>query len=343
MSVLPMSDAYKAAAAAGVGESTATSSAALSGKLSALASGLSSGGGAAPTHRIYIGNMHPALEEPQLRELLSAFGPVKELQFPRNSADGTGKGFAFVEFYDGSVTEQVIAGLNGLDVLGKQLKVTLAKVSQQAQQQMQQHQHSGLLGVAGGAAAGGASLLGGAGPGAGAGGDSFDIKTLAAQAAAGYSTAGSSSYYPPAAAAAAAAPSSAAAAGPMGAMLAARGTAPSSSSAAFPGAEAGAPQGIPSRVLLLEGMVAPEELMEDAEYRDICVDVTTECSKYGALAQVMIPRPPSPAAGRVFLHYHDLAVAVGAATSLSCRQFGGKYMQVRYYDEGSFRAGILTA
>lgn len=94
-----------------------------------------------------------------------------------------------------------------------------------------------------------------------------------------------------------------------------------------------APIGLPSCLVILEHMVSATELENDGEYREILEDVTTECSKYGRLASVQIPRPPSAEAGKVFLLYGDVAAAVNAATALAGRQFGGKPILARYADE----------
>ena len=103
-----------------------------------------------------------------------------------------------------------------------------------------------------------------------------------------------------------------------------------------------APSGVPSRVVVLDGMVQPHELLNDGDYADIMEDISGECGKYGQLAGVNIPRPPAPGNGRVFLHYADISGGIAAATGLPGRQFGGKPISARYYDEGSYRMGIYT-
>ena len=49
--------------------------------------------------------------------------------------------------------------------------------------------------------------------------------------------------------------------------------------------------GIPTEVLCLMNMVAPEELLDDEEYEEILEDVREECSKYGQVKSIEIPRP----------------------------------------------------
>lgn len=52
-------------------------------------------------------------------------------------------------------------------------------------------------------------------------------------------------------------------------------------------------------------MVAPEELLDDEEYEEIVEDVKEECSKYGQVKSIEIPRPVDgldiPGTGKVSL------------------------------------------
>lgn len=80
--------------------------------------------------------------------------------------------------------------------------------------------------------------------------------------------------------------------------------------------------GLPTEVLCLMNMVAPEELLDDEEYEEIVEDVRDECSKYGQVKSIEIPRPVDglevPGTGKV-----------GAASSpfchpkLTCHMSGG--------------------
>lgn len=62
--------------------------------------------------------------------------------------------------------------------------------------------------------------------------------------------------------------------------------------------------GIPTEVLCLMNMVAPEELLDDEEYEEIVEDVRDECSKYGQVKSIEIPRPVDglevPGTGKVW-------------------------------------------
>lgn len=232
------------------------------------------GGGGGGLHRIYIGNISPALTEAQLLELVSAFGAVRKLDFLR-TPEGMPRGYGFVEYVDPAVTDTAIGALDNLTVGDRNLTVSRAKSATQAVA-------APTDGYAGAPGATGSNTMplgqyGHAAPGA-----------------------------PPL---------------------------PTEAPVSF---------GAPSRVVCLENMVLPEELMTDTDYREILEDITSECGKYGALVQVVIPRPPAPGVGRVFLQYADVPGATNSVTSLSGRQFASRFIIAKYYDEGALRAGILN-
>jgi hypothetical protein len=247
-------------------------------------------------YRIFVGNIPVQLGEEGLRDLLTAFGPLLTFTVIRGP-DGALKGYAFCEYENSDVTDTVVQALNGLKVGDRSITVSRAKAG------------TGGGGGGGGAAAGGAagSFAGGAAPafrppssfsgsnniplgapaygaapapmdpyGAGAGG------AAAVYPPAQYGAAGGGGYYPPP---------------PMPpqqqqyqlppplppAPQHHHQQAPSAHQPAAGIPNVLVPQGIPGRVVCLENMVAPEELADDGEYRDIVADITEECSKYGAV------------------------------------------------------------
>lgn len=52
----------------------------------------------------------------QVKELLTSFGQLKAFNLVKDVTSGLSKGYAFAEYLDGGVTDQAIAGLNGMQV-----------------------------------------------------------------------------------------------------------------------------------------------------------------------------------------------------------------------------------
>jgi len=86
---------------------------------------------------------------------------------------------------------------------------------------------------------------------------------------------------------------------------------------------------IPSCYLRMENMVTSEELLNNGEYKEIFDDVRTECSRYGNLVALLIPRPPSPNAGLIFLQYSNLNEAAAAIAQLQGRTFAERLISIR--------------
>lgn len=101
-----------------------------------------------------------------------------------------------------------------------------------------------------------------------------------------------------------------------------------------------------ARILLMLNMVVPEDLTDDGEYADIYEDIKEECSSYGRVADLRIPRPvkkdkakwgESPmdplaaqrideaaGVGRVYVKYDDAEGAGIALKALAGRSFAGR-------------------
>ena len=286
------------------------------------------GGGAGSRdslHRIFLGGLPAALGEAQLAELLGAFGRLRTLNIVRGP-DGAHKGYGFAEFEDPSVTDMAIGALNGLTIGERPITVSRAKAANSST--------GGGGGGAGGAPAGRAMGGGGAGGGGWSGSNNIPLGAAGGgggldggYGANGGAAAGYSGSIEAAAAAAAAA---------------LHGGAAQQQQQHPAYAVSGAPIGIPSSCVCLEQMVTPAELTNNAEYTEILEDVTAECSKYGALINVQVPRPPHDAAGRVFLQYSDMGGAISAATALAGRVFGGRRIIARYYPDSAFAMGRFS-
>ncbi|XP_044770273.1 splicing factor U2AF 65 kDa subunit-like [Neomonachus schauinslandi] len=73
--------------------------------------------------KLFIGGLPNYLNDDQVKELLTSFGPLKAFNLVKDSATGLSKGYAFCEYVDINVTDQAIAGLNGMQLGDKKLLV----------------------------------------------------------------------------------------------------------------------------------------------------------------------------------------------------------------------------
>jgi len=96
-----------------------------------------------------------------------------------------------------------------------------------------------------------------------------------------------------------------------------------------------------TRVLCLNQMVTASELTNDQDYKEISEDIHSECSKYGQVKSVVIPRPsaqgaPVPGVGKVFVEFASPDQAGKARAELEGRQFASRVVAATFYDEGRF-------
>lgn len=103
----------------------------------------------------------------------------------------------------------------------------------------------------------------------------------------------------------------------------------------------GSPHGIPpmspaSRVVELRQMLSEDDLKDDDEYLEILEDTRDECSQFGTLKQVTIPRLGEKGATKIFLEYSSIGDAAKAIQGLAGRTFDGRKVEATYYDETKF-------
>ena len=95
-----------------------------------------------------------------------------------------------------------------------------------------------------------------------------------------------------------------------------------------------------TKVVVLTNMVTSAEVNDDNEFEDIVEDVRGECSTYGTVLQVLIPRSkegfPHEVEGHVFVEFLSSSEAARAALALSGRKFADRLVAVDYYDEQKF-------
>eukprot|EP00262_Sarcandra_glabra_P000181 TRINITY_DN1026_c0_g1_i4.p1 TRINITY_DN1026_c0_g1~~TRINITY_DN1026_c0_g1_i4.p1 ORF type:complete len:554 (-),score=124.04 TRINITY_DN1026_c0_g1_i4:185-1846(-) len=101
---------------------------------------------------------------------------------------------------------------------------------------------------------------------------------------------------------------------------------------------------LPTKVICLTQVVSADELKDDEEYEDILEDMRGEGGKYGAVVNVVIPRPnpngeSSSGVGKVFLEYSDTDGSSKARAGLNGRKFGGNHVAAVFYPENKFSQG----
>ncbi|KAJ1654369.1 hypothetical protein IWQ61_005684 [Dispira simplex] len=94
----------------------------------------------------------------------------------------------------------------------------------------------------------------------------------------------------------------------------------------------------PTTVLQLLNMVTPEELANDEEYQDIQEDIRDECTKFGTVVELRIPRPNSdqPGVGKIFVKFADSNQALSAMNTLAGRKFADRTVVVSFIQEDDF-------
>jgi len=76
---------------------------------------------------IYLGNISYDSTEAELFELLSQFGDIFDLNYPRDSGTGNYRGFAFVTIPDNARAEEAIRTLDGTNFGGRPMCAKVAK------------------------------------------------------------------------------------------------------------------------------------------------------------------------------------------------------------------------
>ncbi|KAL7850729.1 hypothetical protein SRHO_G00200780 [Serrasalmus rhombeus] len=79
-------------------------------------------------YKLFIGGLPNYLNDDQVKELLTSFGPLKAFNLVKDSATSLSKGYAFCEYVDIGATDQAVAGLNGMQLGDKKLIVQRASV-----------------------------------------------------------------------------------------------------------------------------------------------------------------------------------------------------------------------
>lgn len=203
-------------------------------------------------HKIFLGGLPNYLNEDQVKELLTSFGQLKAFNLVKDSATGLSKGYAFCEYADSGITDQAIAGLNGMQLGDKKLIVQRASVGAK---------------------------------------NSSNVHAAPVQLQ-------------------------------------------------VPGISNVSGPGNPTEVLCLLNMVTPDELSDEEEYEDILEDIKEECSKYGMVKSVEIPRPVPgvevPGCGKVFVEFFNIPDCQKAQHALTGRKFSNRVVVTSYFDPDKY-------
>ncbi|TAK89256.1 RNA-binding protein [Patescibacteria group bacterium] len=78
-------------------------------------------------NKLYVGNLSYSMTSDDLRETFSAHGTVQSADVISDRDSGRSKGFGFVEMSSDEEAEAAIKALNGQDVQGRQLTVSIAR------------------------------------------------------------------------------------------------------------------------------------------------------------------------------------------------------------------------
>jgi len=90
-----------------------------------------------------------------------------------------------------------------------------------------------------------------------------------------------------------------------------------------------------TRVVEIKHLVTMADLQSDQDYDEIMEDTKDECSQFGSLKSVVIPRS-GPGATKTFLEYLAVEDASKAIAELAGRTFDGRKVEASYFSEKKF-------
>jgi len=76
--------------------------------------------------KIYVGNLSYKATEDEVRDTFAEFGAIEQVALIRDRATNQPKGFGFVTFESADAAQAALAK-NGQDLLGRSMKVSIAK------------------------------------------------------------------------------------------------------------------------------------------------------------------------------------------------------------------------
>jgi len=82
---------------------------------------------------IYVGNLSRDMKDASLRETFVVFGEVTSASIITDKFSGESRGFGFVQMPKSEEAQKAISGLNGKNVMGRNLTVNEARARTDAQ------------------------------------------------------------------------------------------------------------------------------------------------------------------------------------------------------------------
>lgn len=76
---------------------------------------------------IYVGNLNYKVKDETLREAFEEFGEVTSAKVVMDRETGRSRGFGFVEMAEDTAASQAIEDLNGSELMGREIRVSMAK------------------------------------------------------------------------------------------------------------------------------------------------------------------------------------------------------------------------
>src|SRR5688572_4831539 len=108
--------------------------------------------------KLFVGNLSFSTGEDRLREAFEPFGDIQSVAVISDRMTGQSRGFGFVEYASASDAQRALESLNGSEVDGRAINVTVAR-----------EREGGPRGGGGGGGGGGRGGFGGGGGGGGGG------------------------------------------------------------------------------------------------------------------------------------------------------------------------------
>ncbi|XP_063154638.1 serine/threonine-protein kinase Kist [Candoia aspera] len=97
---------------------------------------------------------------------------------------------------------------------------------------------------------------------------------------------------------------------------------------------------LPTPVLRLLNILSDTSLQNEEEFEDVVDDIREECSKYGQIVSLFVPKE-NPGKGHVFVEYANAGDSKAAQRALTGKRFNGKFVVATFYPLSAYRRGYL--